>query len=84
MLMVWIVVAIYAVLFMNWDTKDTPFDGVSIFPRCESCEMTFKLIIISSRSERISFRDCRVSFHLLRHLGRLRRLMITTENVHNA
>jgi hypothetical protein len=24
-----IVVIIYAVLFMNWDTKDTPFDGVS-------------------------------------------------------
>jgi hypothetical protein len=23
------VVVIYAVLFMNWDTKDTPFDGVS-------------------------------------------------------
>lgn len=24
-----IVVAVYAVLFMDWDTKDTPFDGVS-------------------------------------------------------
>lgn len=24
-----LVVAIYAVLFMDWDTKDTPFDGVS-------------------------------------------------------
>jgi len=23
------VVVIYAILFMNWDTKDTPFDGVS-------------------------------------------------------
>lgn len=26
-----IVVVIYAVLFMDWDTKDTPFDGVSYF-----------------------------------------------------
>lgn len=24
-----IVVAVYAVLFMDWDTKGTPFDGVS-------------------------------------------------------
>lgn len=23
-----LVVAVYAILFMNWDTKDTPFDGV--------------------------------------------------------
>lgn len=29
--MVVLVVAIYAVLFMDWDTRDTPFDGVSIF-----------------------------------------------------
>lgn len=26
----WAVVVVYAVLFMNWDTKDTPFDGVSV------------------------------------------------------
>lgn len=25
-----LVVAIYAVLFMDWDTKGTPFDGVSL------------------------------------------------------
>ena len=24
-----LVVVIYAVLFMDWDTKETPFDGVS-------------------------------------------------------
>lgn len=29
MTLIYIVVVIYAVLFMNWDTKDTPFDGVS-------------------------------------------------------
>lgn len=32
-----IVVVIYAVLFMNWDTKDTPFDGVSDSLFCSHC-----------------------------------------------
>lgn len=27
-----LVVAVYAILFMNWDTKGTPFDGVSASP----------------------------------------------------
>lgn len=37
-----LVVAVYAILFMNWDTKGTPFDGVSA-----SSFLTFNLLGVS-------------------------------------
>jgi hypothetical protein len=36
-----VVVVIYAVLFMNWDTKDTPFDGVSCFFSSGCCVVSW-------------------------------------------
>lgn len=51
-----IVVAVYAVLFMNWDTKDTPFDGVSGL----LCRFQVPLVLMVCRSGRTSLMGLRL------------------------